>query len=318
MHKKEDKSSDSGMIVIEASISLTIFILVVAMLIYLMNIFTLQNKVQFSINAAAHKAAMYSYLYQATSLRKAEQVVNKDFDEHTQKDVNTLNQIDDSVKKTQELVPQLQDTLSDIQSALGDAGQTTNDLKNFDFSTGVGTMQSDINALKTDYEKITGDVNKLKNDADGAYASYKKSFNMAKERFSNMDSTLAGLAYFAFDTGSNFLKNLIGAGLAKGLTESCFDADDYDSADQYLKAHGVADGMDGLDFSGSTVFWDADYSLIDFVVEYDVDLGFAKLILLKPTIHMVQRVVLPAWLNGDGGEVEMENGNLKVTLPKYK
>ena len=41
--------------------------------------------------------------------------------------------------------------------------------------------------------------------------------------------------------------------------------------------------------------------MIDIVVEYDIEVYILKLFLKDPTIHVVQRCVVPAWLNGDEG-----------------
>lgn len=73
------------------------------------------------------------------------------------------------------------------------------------------------------------------------------------------------------------------------------------SADEYLKAYGVKDGVKGLKFDSSTMFTDDNRHLIDIVVKYDLEIYFFKLFMKDPTIHVVQRVTVPAWLDGDGG-----------------
>lgn len=73
------------------------------------------------------------------------------------------------------------------------------------------------------------------------------------------------------------------------------------SADEYLKAYGVRDGIRGLQFDSSTLFTDDNRHLIDVVVEYDLEIYFFKLFMEDPAIHVVQRVTVPAWLDGDGG-----------------
>ena len=72
------------------------------------------------------------------------------------------------------------------------------------------------------------------------------------------------------------------------------------SADEYLKYFGVRDGIDGLDFSESRLFSDDDYQMIDLVVEYDLEIYILKLFFKDPSIHVVQRCSVPAWLDGDG------------------
>ena len=54
-----------------------------------------------------------------------------------------------------------------------------------------------------------------------------------------------------------------------------------------------------MDFSGSTMYCDEDKKMIDFVVQYDIDMSFIRFVVPKD-IHVVQRVTVPAWLDGDG------------------
>ena len=72
------------------------------------------------------------------------------------------------------------------------------------------------------------------------------------------------------------------------------------SADEYLINYGVKDGINGLNFKNSSFLSDDQYRMIDLVVEYDIEVYFFKLFRKDPTIHVVQRCEVPAWLDGDG------------------
>ena len=61
----------------------------------------------------------------------------------------------------------------------------------------------------------------------------------------------------------------------------------------------MKDGMNGLDFGESEFFKGAGNS-IKIVVEYDIKLYFWGLFLKDNSLHVVQRVDIPAWLDGDG------------------
>ncbi len=305
--KQIHSSGEDGMIVVEATLSLTIFVVVVAAIIYLINIFVLSNKIQYSMNAAAHETAMYSYLFQVLGLREADKAVQDKYGQDAQNVADTVNQVADSAKKTKDIIGEFQDILGSVETAIGDVGNAVNN-----FGNGVSSVGNDFNTIKGDINGITEKVKSIENNAEGGYASYKKSIAMIKDRIKDPKSTFAGLAYLLVNAAEEKLKEFIGSSLASLLTESGFDTGDYGSADKFLKAYGVKDGFGGLDFSGSSVFKDKDFRLIDFVVEYDVDLGFAKMFLFKPTVHIVQRVTVPAWVNGDGYEVEKdENGKIK-------
>lgn len=69
--KKKIQTEEQGMIVVEATISFMVFLMVVIAIIYLTNIFIVHNKVQFAINSTAHQLSGYSYLYQTLGVRKA-------------------------------------------------------------------------------------------------------------------------------------------------------------------------------------------------------------------------------------------------------
>ena len=114
---------------------------------------------------------------------------------------------------------------------------------------------------------------------------------------------ISGMAYIALEGAEYAVKDLMGTGAAYLLTKGYLKQGSM-SADEFLKAYGVKDGYAGLDFSGSTIFCDSDFRMIDIVVEYDVDVGFMRLILPDSVkLHMVNRVTIPAWLDGDGVKV---------------
>ena len=108
-----------------------------------------------------------------------------------------------------------------------------------------------------------------------------------------------GIIYMAVDGGSYYVKSLGATLAAQAMTEKYLRQGNL-SADQFLKNYGVEEGYEGLDFTGSTMFCDEDYRMIDLVVEYDVHMGFLGLVLPEPKVHMVQRVSVSAWL-GDNG-----------------
>ena len=71
------------------------------------------------------------------------------------------------------------------------------------------------------------------------------------------------------------------------------------SADEYLLGYDVKDGINGLDFSESEFFKGTE-NTIKIVVEYDIRLYFWGLFLKDNTLHVIQRVDIPTWLDGDG------------------
>lgn len=290
-NRKNTSDSENGMIVVEAVITLTIFIMTVALIVYLVTIFTVHNKIQFALNSAAHEVATYSYLYQATGLRSADQQVREDGSQ----DVGNIN---DTAAK-------VLDTVGKIEELAGQASNVGNSLSNPE-------MSSDY--LNSTYQQLSG----LESSVNSTVDSAQQSVDAVENLISDPKGLAAGIIYMAFEEGESYLKGLIGAGIAKYMTEGYLESPGM-SADDYCIAHGIVGGYEGLDFTGSSVFRDGtqgwnptdgkakgDYRMIDFVVTYKIDLGFARLVLPPDQAYLtvVQRVSVPAWTNGDGREPE--------------
>ncbi len=268
--------NESGMMIVEAVISFTVFLMVVIAIVYLINIFTLHNRIQFAINSAAHELASYTYVYQALGVRSMEQKVHSDGAPYAGAIDDTTTQVVDSLNK--------------IQGLYQDAEQLGNDLQEI--------------TLSQEYQdKIQGQVDNLAGRIDDTVKSTQKSVQDVKNLFSDGNSLIAGIIYMGASAADYAVKS-VGATYAAGaLTKKYLKNGDL-SADAYLKSYGIEAGYGGLDFSGSTMFCDKNNSIIDIVVQYDVDLSFIGLVLPEKKLHIVQRVSVPAWLNGDGQTYE--------------
>lgn len=255
----KQKKSENGMMVVEAVLSFTVFIMAVSAIVYLITIFTLHNKIQFAINSTAHEMASYTYLYQAAGLRDANKGIASDGAKY-------VGAIDDTAN-------QIADTLNKIETLKGDASGIT--------------------------ELNPSQIQKTIDDLKAAGSSGKESVNKVADLVSNPNDLMVGVIYMAFSAADTGVKNLFASAAATIAVKRYLVQGDKD-ADAYLKSMGVKDGYAGLDFSQSTMFCDeADYRLIDIVVEYDVDLAFVRLLIPKAKLHMVQRVTVPGWLGGD-------------------
>ena len=270
------RENESGMMVVECTISFTIFLMVVIAIIYLTNIFVVHNRIQFAINSAANEVASYSYLYQAFGVRAAEQTVDKDGAPYTGK-----------IDETQ---AQVIDTLVKIEGTVQSGGQLVEDIQNPQLSTEY------IDSIHESFEKVKDDVEQTKESAT-------ESKQKLTELFSDKNGLIAGIAYLGLSGARYELHKEAGRLIAEGLTRKYLGGS---QADGYLRSYGVIDGYSGLDFSGSSVFNDSggtDKRIIDFVVQYDIDMSFIGFVLPDPKIHVVQRVSVAAWLDGDGQTV---------------
>jgi hypothetical protein len=255
------KKDESGMMVVEALISFTIFVIVVFVVIYLTVIFTLHNKVQYAINSTAQQLASYSYLYKAVGIRSAEEKIKEDGSKY-------VSSIDDAAD-------QIADTLNKIESLKGDT-----DKENFT-SLDADAIQSKIDSLKE-----VGD-------------SAEKTATKVTELANNPNDLMVGVMYLAFDAVDVEAKKLFAQTAAKLMVQQYLKMGS-NSADEYLKGMNVIDGLAGLDFEGSSVFCDSDSRMIDIVVQYKVDLSFAKILIPDGYINIVQRATVAGWINGDG------------------
>lgn len=266
--RKQLKEEQKGMMVVEAVITFTVFLMVVIAIIYLINVFIVHNKIQFAMNTAAHELASYSYLYQALGIRGAEQQIASDGALYTAP-------IDDTAT-------QVVDTLNKIQTLTGDISGTAESVKQLEVSQ--ESITNAYNSAKQTYE-----------DGKATVESTKKSVQQVTDLFSDPQSLLVGVIYMGASGASYAVKSVGAQAAASVLTKQHLGSD----ADAVLRAYGVKDGTAGLDFSGSTMYCDKDKKMIDFVVQYDIDMSFIGFVVPKD-IHVVQRVTVPAWLDGDG------------------
>jgi hypothetical protein len=253
------RRDENGMMVVEALFSFTIFVMVIAAIVYLIAIFTVHNKIQFAINSVAHELASYSYLYQAFGIRSADSTISSDGATYVKNIDDTTNQVIDTLNKIEAL------------------------------NTGGTSLES----------LSVSDVQNKWSQINSAYESGKESSSMIYNLVSNPNDLLVGIIYMAADAAATETKSLFAQYASIALTGKYLKNNDM-TADEYLRSMGVIDGYDGLDFSNSSVFCDSGKRLVDIVVEYDIDLSFVKLLIPKGKLHMVQRVTVAGWIDGDG------------------
>lgn len=272
MKKIKKNDGESGMMVVEAAIGFTAFIMVCFGLLFITNIFILHNRVQFAINSAAHEIASYSYIYTALSLKDAEKKVEQDGEAYVEPIDNTADQISDTFNKMNE-------TLSSI--------------------SGVSSAVSNLEIS----EELLTQLEEIKTNGSATLSSGKQSLSMISELFKDPKNTFNGFVYLGASYLTTELKSFVGAAFAEGMTEKYLEFFGR-SADDYLTSFGVVGGYSGLDFSGSSLFNDDEKRIVDIVVEYDLDFSYINFVFPRRIIHVVQRVSVGGWVDGDGVKVE--------------
>ncbi|MCM1543498.1 MAG: hypothetical protein NC121_19910 [Blautia sp.] len=293
---------ESGMIVVETVLSFTVFLVTIFSIAYFINILILHNKVQFAINSAAHELAGYTYLYAAFGGRDASQALATD-------NAGNTAMIDHTASSAYSSYQKVVSATGSVQSAAGQTvgfltqlqgfGETEDDSDNgVDLEHLAQQLESLGNAATQTGQAIQGAAGEIKDAGE----QVQDTVNQVRGLLQNKEGMISGLAYIALEGAEYGAKNLMGTGAACLLTKGYLKQGSL-GADDFLRAYGVKDGYGGLDFSGSTIFCDSDFRMIDIVVEYDVEPGFVRLILPDGKFHMVNRVTIPAWLDGDGVKV---------------
>lgn len=259
---------ECGSVVTEASIVLPLFIITVYLIINFVNIFSLHNKVQFAINAVAHEMASCLYMDSALHIHQTVDQISSDGDEYTEPIDTTSNDI---IKG-----------LDSIQTLKNDTQTAVSQVANSDFS------KQGIDNIKSQTDQVKQDVSDAKEKVETAVDDVKNLAEHPKE-------TAIGAGFIGVDALIYLVRSGGGSLAAQTLIGQYL-------SDEYLRVYGVKDGLSGLSFSESSVFNDEDSRMVDIVVKYDVSLKFFKLVLGvdEPKMTVVQRVTIPAWLDGDG------------------
>jgi len=270
--KKRKNKSESGMMTVEAVLSMVPYILVIMGIISFINIFMIHNKIQYAMYQVSSELSAYTYLYQVLGIREADKALQEDADKET-------TEIDDSIEKTTTLLNDLSNMSSTVDGAL-------DDLKKGNYET-----------VKTHWESLQTEGEKTKEDSKAA-------INSIKDLCDDPMDLMRNLIYFGIERATPWLKTQI-LGAFEYLMMPKYLVKDGSNvrarANEYLLAAGVYNGINGLDFSEGQLFSDDEHRMIDMVVEYDVSIFMFKLFFKEPRIHIVQRCAVPAWLDGDGG-----------------
>ncbi len=265
-------NKEYGMMTVEAVLSLVPFILVILGFISFTNVFMVHNKIQYALYQTASELSAYTYFYQALGIREGDQTLHEDVDRETQL-------VDDGIDQVTAFIGTL------------------------------GTINSDYHALENgDILELEQNLNNIAAHGQTAYEQAGDLLATGRKMVSDPQALLRSIVYLGIENGEAWMKSMILRTCAAALVENYLDQSFLPAGAQdasgFLKMYGVVDGMEGLDFSHSSLFSDDEMRMIDIVVEYDIEITFLKVLFTNPTIHVVQRVAIPAWLDGDGGQYQ--------------
>lgn len=259
---------EKGMITVEAILCLVPFLMVIVGIISFINIYLVHNRIQYAIFQVGSELSAYTYLYEALGIRGARQTLDEDADKATE-----------NVDKVIELT-------GEFFSSTMSAKESVSVL----FDSGLNSFVDNTINVYQDGKKVV--------------ETGKEAGKQIQHVVKNPETLVQGGVYIVIEKLLELVdqgKDGLGAWLSSGLANVYIQQSDM-TAGQYLQAFNVKEGK--LDYGNSALFSDEDHRMIDIVVEYDIEVYFFKLFLEDPTIHMVQRVTVPAWLDGDGSSYE--------------
>ena len=254
--------NECGMLTVEATLALVPFLMVILGIISFINIYMVHNRIQYAIFQVGSELSAYTYLYEALSIRNADKNVQNDAD-----------------IATKEL-----DTMIDYTSQF--------------LNNTMAAKESYTNVINSNnYSDLENNIKDAEDQTNVTIESGKNVWNQGSYMLHNPETIIQGVVYLGIEKGISALKSVLASLLSEGMANVYIQQNGI-SAEEYLKGFGVRNAA--LDYGESSLFDDADRRMIDIVVEYDIDIFFFKLFLKDPSVHMVQRVMIPAWLDGDG------------------
>ncbi len=276
MKRLREWKEERGSVTIEASISMIGFTFLIVSILLFINVGRAQMAIQTSINKSAQEIAQYMYLYKVSGLYDLDvtiQAAGKDAEGKMSSAMTSL----DSIVSGYETV---------VGNIAGGGSGSNGSAQNLDgyveqLKTVVQSGKDADANLKTQSTEIKEIIKAVK-DNPAAFLKSLAALGVSK----------------AMDETKSFL---VGSLLGAALTEKYLDTP-YMDADSRLKALHVKDGMDGLDFSKSSIFSSSAGSAgkerdINLVVVYRVKVF--TLFSHDLTVPFAQSASVQAWLGGD-------------------
>lgn len=257
--------SESGAVTVEATISLSAFMLLIVTILTIINICIAQARISYAINTTAKEISQYSYLYALTGLNESQAKLA----EAGKKDTLPINQVFNDLN-----------TMYNEIENLGDSGLSSD---------------SNVEDIANKWDEIAKSLSSLKDSGTAVISDIETIADNPKQ-------IIFGVAKLAGNTAMDAAKSkLITEPLAKAMCKKhLVDAKGGD-VEAYLKRLGVVPDVTGsyykgLDFNGSTLFPDGS-NKIKICVSYNI-----KVIALLPinySFHFHQTAITHGWLAGE-------------------
>ena len=266
------RQSQAGSATVEAVVSFTGFLFVIFTILNIVNICRAQMLVSNAMDTVTKELTQYSYFYQISGLRKFDQEIQAIGEENA---IN-LNNVASSV--------------GDLYNALGTAASSSEaEIRGLNNSLREGNLTSD---------GVQAALLNLDTNATNVSASIESMEAQIGDVIDNPMTYLKSIIAVAGSQGLETLKShVIAAPLAKSLMVKHF-GDSKTEANAALERLGVVDGLDGMNFTRSTIFEKNHQDEIHLVVYYKVKvMQLFKWADFEAVICKETRA--RAWLGGD-------------------
>lgn len=229
---KDDKtmkaSQQSGVVTIEASLALLIFIPAILSIMTIATILSTQIRVQQALNQSVKDIARYYYTLTraGVNLSSPSEMDNSRLDGV----VNNLEAFYDSLKSGAEYAENFSDEL----------GQS------------IPTEDQGLESVKESLQKLKNTAN----DINTIRSTIQLSFNSTAAALALADDPVKIIKTLALTVGSDVMSHGVAAAMGRAMFIQYIQAGSERSADDILKAIGVVDGLDGMNFWGSSLLED--------------------------------------------------------------
>lgn len=269
-------AEESGVIIIEATLSLTAFVFSIIMILSIVNLCVAQSRISYAINTTAREISQYSYLYSLTGLNDRQSELYNAGVDGTSGAVSILSDINtvyNEIEKLGNTGLSSEDNISDILNAWDDV------------KTSAGKITSAGSSIESKISEIASDPKNL----------------------------LFGIAKLAASETFDLVKSrLIAAPLAKTMCKRHLVDEKDGDVEAFLQHCGVVPSssgsyLNGLDFNHSELFpYGSDVIRIN--VQYDVKV--VALLPINVTYHFNQTAITHGWL---AGEVSFDSSEKYIT-----
>jgi len=160
--------------------------------------------------------------------------------------------------------------------------------------SGISTMMDALSDGQKSWD--SGDYNGLITAVNSGSDSFKSIINRYKEELSDPKAFIKGMAMLAGEELLEEGKGMLGGLICRSFMQKNLKESPSDNAEAYLRRYKVKDGLDGLDFSGSSLMAFGVSDEIQMVVTYEIEV--VKLLNFDFSFTIKQCAKSAAWGNG--------------------